>query len=98
MAKVYKLKAKVWLYPGESAAWHFVNIDKKVAAEIKEKYGKKAKGFGSQPVVVTLGTTSWKTSIFPDKRSGTYLLPLKVDIRHKEGIDEGDTIEFSIKL
>lgn len=98
MAQIYTLKAKVWLYPGDAAAWHFVNIDKKVGAEIKEKHGKRAKGFGSLPVVVTLGKTSWKTSIFPDKRSGTYLLPLKAQVRRKEGIDAGDTIEFNVKL
>jgi hypothetical protein len=95
VAKKYTSRSKVWLYPGE-AAWHFVNVDKKHTAELKEKYGVKRRGFGSIPVVVTLGKTSWKTSIFPDKRSGTYLLPLKQQVRAKEGVAHGDTITFSI--
>ena len=98
MAQLYKLKARVWLYPGESAAWHFVNIDKQVSAELKERLGSKARGFGSLRVVVKLGKTEWKTSIFPDKRSLTYLLPLKAEVRRKERVDEGDVIQFSITL
>jgi hypothetical protein len=49
-------------------------------------------------VQVTLGKTSWKTSIFPDKKSGTYLLPLKVDVRRKEEITHGDSVNFSIQI
>ena len=95
MKKKYVSRAKVWLYPG-MAGWHFIYVDKKHAAELKEKYGSKKRGFGSIPVVVTLGKTSWKTSIFPDKREGTYLLPLKAQVRTKEGIAHGDTVAFSI--
>src|SRR3989338_9864774 len=91
--KKYKVRSGVWVYPG-MAAWRFVNIDKKQSTEIREKFGKGSRGFGSLPVNVTLGKTKWKTSIFPDKRSGTYLLPLKAFVRRAEGIAEGDTIAF----
>ncbi|WP_320159276.1 DUF1905 domain-containing protein [Acinetobacter bereziniae] len=40
----------------------------------------------------------WKTSIFPDKQSEGYLLPLKAEIRNKEKIYLGDRILFSIAL
>ena len=62
---------KVWLYPGETANWHFVTLTKKVGQEIKETFGKNARGFGSLPVEVTIGATTFKTSIFPDKRVGS---------------------------
>ena len=94
--KLFKVRAKVWLYPGE-VAWHFVNVDKKQSAELKEVYGKDRRGFGSIPVTVTLGKTTWKTSIFPDKHSGTYLLPLKAAVRRAEGVEEGDAIAFTLK-
>lgn len=97
MARIYRLKASVWLYPGD-AAWHFVNIDKKASADIKARIGRNARGFGSVPVSVTLGRTTWHTSIFPDKQSGTYLLPLKADVRRKEGIAAGDAITFSLRM
>lgn len=94
--KKYTTRGAVWLYPG-MAAWHFVSVDKKYTAELKEKYGKKRRGFGSIPVEVTLGKSVWKTSIFPDKQSGTYLLPLKASVRTREGIRAKDTITFSIE-
>lgn len=89
----YTVKAKVWLYPGH-AAWHFVSVDKKQSALIKETYGKSARGFGSVPVEVTIGDTTWHTSIFPSKRDEAYLLPLKREVRQKEGVDAGDTVSF----
>ena len=97
MKKIYKVKEKVWLYPG-MAGWHFVNVDKKQSKVIKKVFGKKTRGFGSIPVEVTLGKTVWKTSLFPDKQSGTYLLPLKADVRRKEDVHAEDTISFSIRI
>jgi hypothetical protein len=98
MAKVlYKMKARVWLYPGETASWHFITLPQKNSTDIKAKYGAKKRGWGSLPVTVTIGKTSWETSIFPDKKSGGYLLPLKADVRKREGITQGDTINFTIE-
>ncbi len=97
-SRVYKIKNTVWLYPGETASWHFVNVPKKQSKEIREKYGKSRRGFGSLPVSVTIGKTVFKTSIFPDKRSETYLLPLKAEVRKKEKFGDKDEIRFMIKI
>lgn len=94
---IYKVKGKVWLYPGE-AAWHFVNVSKKVSREIKENFAAQARGFGSIRVKVMAGKTSWKTSIFPDSISGTYLLPIKADVRKKEKIREGTMLLYAIEI
>ena len=98
MRTTYRIRAKVWLWPGQVAPWHFVNVDKKTSTEIKEKHVKVKRGFGSVRVKATIGKTSWSTSIFPDKQSGTYLLPLKAPVRHSEGVGEGDTISFTIQI
>lgn len=97
MAKIYKFKEEVWLYPGMSG-WHFVSLSKKQSEEINKNFHKRKKGFGSIPVVVTIGKSNWKTSIFPDKKSQSFLLPLKANIRKKEGIFAGDRITFLIKI
>lgn len=96
--KTYTVQGKVWLYPGENASWHFVNVPKKESAEIKAAFGDKSKGWGSIPVSVTVGKTTWDTSLFPDKRSASYLLPLKVAVRMKEGIREGSALTFTLKV
>ncbi len=80
------------------SAWRFLSIPHKMSKEIKEKYGKFAKGWGSIPVSVVIGNTEWKTSIFPDKKSGTYLLPLKAKIRKAEGIADDGNVQFTLKI
>lgn len=96
--KALKLKAKVWLYPGGTAAWHFVTVPKKESMALKKKFGANARGWGSLPVTVTIGKTKWDTSIFPDRKSSTYILPLKASVRRTEGLFEGDTAVFSLKV
>ena len=95
-SKKYTLRSEVWLYPGMSG-WHFVGIPKKESREIQKLVIKKA-GFGSVPVTVTIGDTTWNTSIFPDKRTETYLLPIKAEVRKKEGIFFGNKISLTIEL
>lgn len=80
------------------AAWRFLGLPTKEAKEIKENYGKSAKGWGSLPVTVTIGKTTWDTSIFPDKKSGTYLLPLKGQVRKAEDIGDTDTVTFTLRV
>lgn len=94
---VYKLNSKILVYPGMNA-WRFLILPQKQGQEIKEKFGKRAKGWGSLPVSVTLGQTTWQTSIFPDKKSGTYLLPLKAQIRKKEDIADDDVVSFTLAI
>ena len=55
-------------------------------------------GFGSVPVIVMIGKTRWKTSIFPDKRSGTYLLPIKAEVRKKENIMSEDIVSVTVQI
>lgn len=89
---------KIFLWSGEMASWHFLPITKKYGVEIKEIFGKSARGFGSIPVEVTIGKSIWKTSIFPDKHSGSYILPLKAKVRKAEDIESGEKIKFSIEI
>ena len=93
---ICSVRSKVWVYPG-MAGWRFLTVDKKQSAVVKEKHGMHRRGFGSIPVRVTIGTTSWDTSIFPSQE-GTYLLPLKSIVRKKEGIDDGDPVTFSFRV
>lgn len=94
----YAGSEKMWLYPGETASWHFITVPKKSGAEIKETHGKQHRGFGSLPVEVTIGHTTWQTSIFFDKRMGTYLLPVKAKVRRAEDLYDGETIEFKMVI
>jgi len=96
--KKFKFKTEVWLYPAEHAAWHFATVDKKISEKIKDGQQGTRRGFGSVPVEVTVGKTTWETSIFPDKGHGAYVLPIKADVRKKEGIFGGDIITLHITI
>ena len=93
----YKLNSKIVVFPG-MGAWRFLHVNKKVSDEIKKKYATKAVGFGSIRVHVRVGKTKWDTSIFPDKKSGTYLLPTKASVRRAEGIVDDEPVSFSITI
>lgn len=93
--KVLRFKAKVWRWPGY-AGWHFVNMPKKLAKEI----GKVGKRYGSGFIKakVTVGKSTWVTSLFPHKESDTYLVSIKKQIRKKEEIFEDDNISITFQL
>lgn len=92
----YAFTSQVWIYPGDTAAWHFVTLPKELGRELRERFKGIRKGFGSLPVRVTIGKTTWDTSIFPDKREDSYLLPLKASVRHKEDVYAGEKVSVTL--
>ena len=97
MKKTYQLHAKVWVYSGK-AAWRFVTIPAHIADDINFHFAEHKRGFGSIRVRVIVGESSWNTSIFPDKESGGFLLPLKREVRVKEKIADKSDISLQIIL
>lgn len=93
----YALRAKLWLYPGK-AAWHFLTLPKRPAADIKKRFGAHARGWRSLRVAATVGKTRWLTSIFPDSKSASYLLPVKASVRKKEKLAAGKTLAFTLEI
>lgn len=98
MGVMYTFQAKLWLYEGEGA-WCFVTLPPRVGAEIKQLASDfKTRGFGAVKVEITCNGQVWQSSIFPDKKSGSYVLPVKKAVRDKVGIAAGDTADFSLTL
>lgn len=94
----FSFTSGIWLYPAMDA-WHFITVAPAVSAEIKGLVMKTPRrGFGAVKVIARIGKTSWETSIFPDKRSGCYLLPLKAAIRKKEGLFVKDNAKVTLRL
>ena len=93
----FTFSAELWLYPGQGG-WHFVTVPGEVADQVDEQTRGRRRGFGSAPVTATVGATTWRTSIFPDKRAGSYLLPVKRQVRVAERLSDGDPLLVSIDL
>tara|TARA_R110002020_G_scaffold5971_6_gene24597 strand:- start:2211 stop:2519 length:309 start_codon:yes stop_codon:yes gene_type:complete len=93
----YSFEAKLWLYPGEKAAWHFITVPLDISHQIRFFAGR-TNGFGSVRVRVRarIGDTRWETSLFPDKASGSYFLPLKAAVRKAEHITTGDRVRVEL--
>lgn len=79
----------LWKYEGQ-AAWYFLSTTAEQGSVLKE--GRRRIGWGSIPVRVTIGASTWDTSIFPTKE-GPFLLPIKAAVRKKESLTEGTAIE-----
>ena len=86
----YTVRATVWRWKGGS--WHFATLPMKQAAVIRKRFGASARGWGSIRVRVKIGDTEWQTSLFPERKSKSYLFTIKADVRRAESIDEGDRI------
>lgn len=82
-------------------AWHFVTLPKDKSEEIKffsENLHGKRRGWGAVRVLVTIGHTTWQTSIFPHSKADAYILPIKSDVRKKEKIAPDDTIKVTLEI
>ena len=87
--------AEVWIAPGDGA-WHFLTVPEEPSEVIRLESGPRV-GFGSVKVRVTVGASTWSTSVFPNTHD-TYVLPLKRKIRDAEGILAGDVIAVTLRL
>ena len=92
----FRFEAPLWMHTGESA-WHFVTLPPAVADEIEDVTAGTRHGFGSVPVLVTIGGTTWATSIFPDGKARSYVLPVKKAVRRAEGIADGDLVTVTVE-
>ena len=96
----YEFEAELWLWQAKDA-WTFITLPNEAAEEIRFFHagkGKPRRGFGSVRVKVGCGQSEWRTSIFPDSRSGSYVLPVKAAVRKAEGITVGDTVPFRLSV
>lgn len=99
MARIgtFEFVAPLWLYPGD-AGWHFVSVPGEVSDDIDALTAGNRRGFGSVRVTVTVGSTNWQTSIFPDSKSGTYMLPVKKAVRAAEGLSTDGDVTVRLEL
>ena len=89
--------ADLWVYPGK-AAWFFITLPSAEAEQVRFYYGSRRRGWGAVRVAASIGDSCWKTSIFPDSRTKSYLLPVKAEIRKKQNIKSGDKVTVKLAV
>ena len=91
--------AEVWMWDARRAdSWTFVSLPAEASEEIRDLAAGPRRGFGSLRVRVTVGGSTWTTSIFPDSVRGRYVLPIKRAVRKAEDLDVGDIATATVEL
>ncbi len=91
-----------WTFEGPVIYWrgpapfYFVPLPDHVLDDLAPVANELTYGWGCIPATVTIGETTFTTSMIP--RDGGFLVPVKVAVRRAEGIDEGDRIEARVSV
>jgi len=90
-----KFKGEIFHWRGP-APYLFVAVPEEPSRDIKAVSALVTYGWGVIPVHVRIGTTEWKTSLFP--RDGRYLVPIKMSVQKAENLKEGDTVTLQLEV
>lgn len=74
-----------------AVAWFYIDVPIEQVPKVP------LAGWGSIPIMATVGKITWRTAIFRMKKD-QYFMPLKKQIRTKEDILAGDTIKISYRV
>ncbi|HNV10484.1 MAG TPA: DUF1905 domain-containing protein [Propionibacteriaceae bacterium] len=86
----------LWRWEAQDA-WRFVTVPADLTEEIRVTGGP-PRGFGSVRVEVRVGSTTWRTSVFPDVRRDSYVLPVKRAVRDAEDLEDGDEVTATLRV
>lgn len=91
-------RARIWEHsPGDPGSWHFLTVPAELSEDLTFDAGPRT-GFGSIRVEVTIGSTVWRTSVFPDSGAGSFVLPVRKPVRRAENLSAGDTCEVTLEV
>ena len=81
----------------DDMAMYLTAVPPELSEDIRE-IPRPHRGFGSVRVRARIGGSEWATSIFPDSKTGTYVLPLKKSVRDAEGVVEGEPVVVRLEV
>jgi Domain of unknown function (DUF1905) len=86
---------ELWFWRGP-APWHFVTVPEEASAAIEAASTAVTYGWGMIPVAARIGSTGWKTSLWP--KDGRYLVPVKASVRRAEALSLGDPVAVDLTI
>lgn len=78
------------------APFHWFALPEGVCDYVRSEAAAASYGWGAVPVCVRIGATGWETSLLP--RGGGYVLPVKQDVRAREGLADGDLVSVAMSV
>lgn len=91
----YDFSAEMWRH-SSAGGWHFVSLPSEVSKEIREHLKWQEEGWGRMKAYAQIGELMWGTSIWFDAKKGTYILPLKAEIRNKLNLKFKQKIKIGV--
>lgn len=91
----FNFKAVMWEWRGP-APFYFLSLPTELADEIKTAASVLSYGWGMIPVIASIQGREFKTSMF--SKNGTYVLPIKNEVRLPLKLAVDDLIEVSMRL
>jgi len=90
-----EFSGELWFWRGP-APWHFVTVPDEESAALDAASSSVTYGWGMIPVRAEVGSTRWKTSLWPkDER---YILPIKTAVRRAEDLELGDDVSVRLTV
>jgi hypothetical protein len=88
--------APLWVWEARREFMTLVTVPVELGGMLRELGEAGRRGFGSVPVRVRVGTTTWRTSVFP-QRDGTWVLPIKRAVRDAQGLEVDAPVHVSLE-
>ena len=90
-----EFSGKIWYWRGP-APFHFVTVPAKQSRDLKAVSGLVTYGWGMIPVIVQIGKTEWKTSLWP--KDDRYIVPIKDSVRKAENLEQDDKVTIRLEV
>jgi hypothetical protein len=88
--------SEMFRWDAEGSSWRFTRVPGELADDIRMVA--ETRGFGSITVAATVGDTTWSTSLFPERATDSYVLPVKKQVRDAQALDDGDLVTVELTL
>jgi hypothetical protein len=92
---IIEFNGEIWFWRGP-APFYFVTVPAEQSLDLKAIIRFVTYGWGMIPVVVRIGETEWKTSMFP--KDDRYIVPIKASVRQAENLEVGDHVTVRLEV
>ncbi|MBV2186848.1 MAG: DUF1905 domain-containing protein [Rhizobium sp.] len=95
--EAWDFEGELFEYSGKGS-WHFVTLPADVGFAIRCLTESRRSGWGMVAVTAEIRGIAFQTSLFPDKVSSSYLLPVKAAVRKAAGVKAGDSLAVRLSF
>jgi hypothetical protein len=90
-----EFSGEIWFWRGP-APHHFVTVPDNECGQLAAVSPLVSYGWGMIPVTAQIGSTEWKTSLFP--KDGRYVVPVQNLVRKAEELELGDVVTVRLTV